>query len=360
MPSKFMIFFFVLLLIGLIYMLRKHQEEQKKWKREMKRQEQEEEEMLHQRQRLLAEEQRARAAEQRLAETQAKAEEEAKRKKAMIEQERRKEIARREAEIEEYAAEERRQGEVRRMEFQNKIDTFIDAYMRPLVEGIEGKRPTFDEDIVLKRRIFGEGTRFYRINGFYDNFAFQEAIAGYLKRHGIDYYPGRDTPYRFSCFEPHLRLFEKHLLEYAAIDYFYARKSGHLHYGNLKGNRDLGVDIILSDDERCFLVSCLRRKPGSETIDIHAMINHYENLEVYSHDFLPQSYPDLTSLKVRFMLILGRSGTDGLTPEAYTFAKEKFHRILTLQNLVDFLDFNAHEKKAHHKYMDPIIPEKVS
>lgn len=358
LPDNLMVYVVLgLLVVTILYYWRKHKESEAKAKREAQQLEEEAAEQRRKRQQLLAEEMREREAEKRRLKKEAEMAEKERIAREESLRQREAEIAERKAEMARYEEEEHRQSEDRRIALQRKIDGFIYKYVKPWSQSMKKHQNAFDEDIQKKRFIFFDGTATYRREGFFDNPTFQQTVLNFTRHHQMEYFPGRDTPQRFSFFDPYLHTFERNLLEYAVIDYLYARKSGQIRYGNLKGNKNLGVDIILSDDESAFLIHCLHSDPRGEKSDMHAMIERFEKLESYRHDFLMQSYPELTNLNVRFMLVLGRSGTEGLHTDAYQFAKEKFDRILTLQGIVDFLDFEKPHPEAYEKYLAPLLPQ---
>ncbi len=217
------------------------------------------------------------------------------------------------------------------------------------------RQQSLDDDIALKRRIFSEGTRVYRQKSYYDDIVFQKRVTAFLEPYGIAYRPLLDTPTEFSLYVPMIESFRRRLLEYAAVEYFYAKKSGVVRYGNLKGNRGLGVDMILSRDGHCSLVSCIIRGKGEEKIGTQRLIDLYEKLEMYRRDFLTQTYPEYAGTEVGFILVVGGHGTEDMEVGAYTFAKERFERVLTIRGIVTFLDFEKPRETAKEKYLDPLI-----
>ncbi len=266
---------------------------------------------------------------------------------------REEELAKRQEEMRRYEMEEQRQREEKERQHRRRIDIFIENYVAPLLHNPQG-----DDALMLRRRLFYDGTLQYRKNSFFDDLAFQQRVAAFASEHGLEYRAPRDTTDYFSLYAPLVEDFERQRLELAAIEYFYAKQSGQIRYGNLRGDRNLGVDIILSDDTHAYLVSCL--PDLSETIDVKTMIERFQKLEAYREDFLPQVYPELSEHRTGMILVLGASGIESLTPEAYRFAKENFERILTLENIVDFLDYNQSAKRAHEKYLAPTLPGPAS
>ncbi len=303
----------------------------------------------------LKEEERIKKAEQRLREhrRRQKLEEEARRQEE--EKKRAEERARRKAEIAKIEEEERRYFEEQRRAKEEEIERFIARFIKPLVDEEALKEQSLDDDIALKRRIFTEGTQAYRRHNYYDDFLFQKHVSAFLEPYHIVYRPHLDTPDTFSLFVPMIERFERRLLEYAAVEYFYAKKSGVVRYGNLKGNRELGVDMILTNEEHCSLISCLAKPVGKEKISTQALIDLYEKLEMYQRDFLLQTYPEFEGMEIGFILVVGGKGTEDMEVDAYNFAKEKFERVLTIQGIVTFLDFDKSREEAKEKYLDPVI-----
>jgi hypothetical protein len=303
----------------------------------------------------LKQEERARKAEERLKEfrRQQQMEEEAKAREA--ERKRLEELECRKEEMARIEEEERRLFEEQRREKEREVDLFIAKYIKPLVETKVAESQTLDDDIALKRRIFSEGTQVYRARGYYDDFTFQQRVSTYLKEFNVPYQPARDTPTEFSFYVPLIEAFRHQILEYAAVEYFYAKKSETVHYGNLKGNRDLGVDMILTQGNHCALVSCISRPKGAEKITTQMLIDLNEKLEMYARDFLLQAYPEFEEMDTGFILVVGGRGTEDMDVEAYSFAKTHFERVLTIQGIVAFLDFEQPREKAKEKYLDPIV-----
>jgi len=303
------------------------------------------------------EKERQEAAEQRLRERQEQLRREEEERRREAERQRVEELQRRREEMARLEAEEKRQLEEARRKKERQVDLFIEKYVRPLAEPEGQERRSLDEEIAFKRQLFRQGTEEYRKRNYFDDYLFHRRVGNFLEKLGRHYVAMAGSATAFGFFTPYLETFERQLLEYATVEYFYAKKSGILHYGNLKGNRELGVDMILVEEDRCSLVSCLLREQGKEKVSMAELIERYEKLEMYRRDFLVQTYPEFAGMEVDFILVVGGKGTDDLDVDAYRFAKKRFARVLTIQGIVTFLDFEKPKQEAHEKYLQPVLPE---